>query len=120
MWDGELSAGDIAARFEVTWPAVSQNLRVLRDAGLVTERREANRRYYRADRAAFGSLRAVLEEMWSQDLDRLRRVVGGESGRGVRGEAAPRAERADQAASLPRRKRAADRRFADESGMEDG
>ena len=79
MWDRELSAGDIAARFDVTWPAVSQNLRVLRAAGLVTERKEANRRFYRADRAALGSFRTALEEMWSQDLDRLRRVVG-ESG----------------------------------------
>jgi DNA-binding transcriptional ArsR family regulator len=120
VWDRELSAGDIAARFDVTWPAVSQNLRVLRAAGLVTERKEANRRFYRADRASLGSFRAVLEEMWSQDLDRLRRVVGG-----VRGEAAPRRPGlapgpADQAASLPRRKRAADRRFADESGNEEG
>jgi DNA-binding transcriptional ArsR family regulator len=75
VWDRELTAGDIAARFEVTWPAVSQNLRVLRDAGLLTERREANRRFYRADRAALGSFRAALEEMWSRDLHRLRRVV---------------------------------------------
>jgi DNA-binding transcriptional ArsR family regulator len=75
VWDQELAAGDIAARFDVTWPAVSQNLRVLRAAGLVTERKEANRRFYRADRAALGSFRAALEEMWSGDLDRLRRVV---------------------------------------------
>ena len=75
VWDQELAAGDLAARFDVTWPAVSQNLRVLRAAGLVTERKEANRRFYRADRAALGSFRAALEEMWSGDLDRLRRVV---------------------------------------------
>ncbi len=75
VWDRELPAGDIAARFDVTWPAISQNLAVLRKAGLVVERRDANRRLYRADRAALGSLRAVLEEMWSQDLDRLRHVV---------------------------------------------
>jgi DNA-binding transcriptional ArsR family regulator len=75
VWDRELPAGDIAARFDVTWPAISQNLAVLRKAGLVVERRDANRRFYRADRAALGSLQAVLEEMWSQDLDRLRHVV---------------------------------------------
>lgn len=80
VWDRELAAGDIAARFEVTWPAVSQNLRILRDAGLVIERREANRRLYRADPSALGSFRAALEEMWSRDLDRLRRVVADESG----------------------------------------
>ncbi len=75
MWDRELSAGDIASRFEVSWPATSQNLAVLRKAGLVTERREANRRYYRADPQALGSLQAALEEMWTQDLERLRAVV---------------------------------------------
>ncbi len=76
VWERELSAGDIAARFDVSWPAISQNLRVLRTAGLVTERREANRRFYKADRAALGTLRAAVEEMWAQDLERLRRVVG--------------------------------------------
>ncbi len=75
VWESELSAGDIASRFDVSWPAVSQNLAVLRKAGLVTERREANRRYYRADPAALGSLRSVLQEMWAQDLSRLQRAV---------------------------------------------
>jgi DNA-binding transcriptional ArsR family regulator len=75
VWDRERAAGDIAAQFEVSWPAISQNLAVLRRAGLVTERREANRRLYRADPQALGSLRSVLEEMWTQDLDRLRRAV---------------------------------------------
>jgi DNA-binding transcriptional ArsR family regulator len=77
VWDRELAAGDIAAQFDVSWPAISQNLQVLRKAGLVTERHEANHRFYRADQAALGSLRAVLEEMWSADLDRLRRAVEG-------------------------------------------
>ena len=75
VWDRELPAGDIAARFDVSWPAISQNLGVLRKAGLVTERRDANRRYYRADREALGSLATVLEEMWSRDLSRLRDAV---------------------------------------------
>jgi len=75
VWERELSAGDIAARFEVSWPAISQNIAVLRKARLVTERREANRRFYRADQQALGSLRAALQEMWAQDLDRLRSVV---------------------------------------------
>jgi DNA-binding transcriptional ArsR family regulator len=75
VWDQERSAGDIAARFDVSWPAVSQNLGVLRKAGLVIERRQANRRFYRADQAALGPLRTVIEEMWAQDLARLQRVV---------------------------------------------
>ena len=77
VWEHELSAGDIAARFDVSWPAISQNLAVLRKAGLVSERREANRRFYLADPQALGSLRTVLQEMWVQDLDRLRQVMEG-------------------------------------------
>jgi DNA-binding transcriptional ArsR family regulator len=76
VWDRERSAGDIAEQFDVSWPAISQNIAVLRKAGLVTERRQANRRFYRADQQALGSLRPVLQEMWAADLDRLRTVVG--------------------------------------------
>ena len=75
VWERELSAGDIAQQFDVSWPAISQNIAVLRKAGLVTERREANRRFYRADQQALGSLRAAVQEMWTLDLDRLRNVV---------------------------------------------
>jgi DNA-binding transcriptional ArsR family regulator len=79
VWDAELSAGDIAARFDVSWPAVSQNLKVLRTAGLVRERREGTKRFYRADPGALGPLQAVLREMWETDLDELERAI--ESGR---------------------------------------
>ena len=79
VWEQELSAGEIAARFDVSWPAISQNLGVLRKAGLVTERREATRRYYRADREAAGPLASVLEQMWSHDLATLQRVIEDEA-----------------------------------------
>jgi len=46
--DRELTAGQIASHFEVSRPAVSQHLRILKDSGLVTERRQGTRRYYRA------------------------------------------------------------------------
>jgi len=75
VWDRELSAGQIAARFDVSWPAVSQNLNVLRRAGLLSERREGARRLYRTDREALGPLEVVLRDMWEQDLDRLKDVV---------------------------------------------
>jgi DNA-binding transcriptional ArsR family regulator len=75
VWEHELSAGDIAQQFDVSWPAISQNIAVLRKAGLVTERRQATRRFYRADQQALGSLRTALEEMWAHDLDRLRTAV---------------------------------------------
>jgi DNA-binding transcriptional ArsR family regulator len=75
VWQQELSAGEIAAHFDVSWPAISQSLGLLRRSGLVTERREATRRLYRADREAAGSLALVLEEMWSRDLARLQQAV---------------------------------------------
>jgi DNA-binding transcriptional ArsR family regulator len=79
VWDRELTAGEIASHFDVSWPAVSQNLGVLRSAGLIVERKEATRRYYLADKAAAGSLALVLEEMWSRDLDRLRQAIEDDS-----------------------------------------
>ena len=75
VWDRELSAGQIAARFDVSWPAVSQNLNVLRRAGLLSERRDGARRLYRADREALGPLEVVLRDMWEQDLDRLKDAI---------------------------------------------
>lgn len=71
VWDRELSAGDIAGRFDVSFPAVSQHLGVLRDAGFVSVRRKGRGRLYRADRKALGPLRPMLEKMWGASLDRL-------------------------------------------------
>ncbi|MGW7370051.1 ArsR/SmtB family transcription factor [Streptomyces sp. NPDC054841] len=75
IWDDELSAGDIAAGFEVTFGAVSQHLKVLRDAGLVTLRKDGTKRYYRADREALGPLADYLQAMWSTKLDTLARLA---------------------------------------------
>jgi DNA-binding transcriptional ArsR family regulator len=71
VWEGERSAGQIAATFDVSWPAISQNLRVLREAGLVTERRAGTSRLYRADRTALEPLEVYLRQMWTRDIDRL-------------------------------------------------
>jgi DNA-binding transcriptional ArsR family regulator len=71
VWDRELPAGAIAARFDVSFAAVSQHLGVLRDAGFVSVRRDGRLRFYRADLRALGPLRATLEEMWATSLDRL-------------------------------------------------
>lgn len=81
VWDRELAAGEIAARTDVTFGAVSQHLGVLREAGFVRLRREGNRRYYRADRDRLGPYREVLEAMWGDSLDRLTRAV--EDGEGA-------------------------------------
>jgi DNA-binding transcriptional ArsR family regulator len=69
----ELAAGAIAGHFpDISRPAVSQHLRVLRDAGLLDERREGTRRLYRARPEGFAALRSFLEEFWDDRLDALR------------------------------------------------
>jgi DNA-binding transcriptional ArsR family regulator len=73
VWDAELSSREIASHFDVTWQAVSHNLRILREAGLISERRAGTRRLYRAERERLAPLEAVLEDMWRQDLERLER-----------------------------------------------
>jgi DNA-binding transcriptional ArsR family regulator len=73
--DGELSAGEIAAHFEVTRPAVSQHLNVLKEAGLVSERRNGTRRLYRARPEGLAELKDFLEEFWDVRLDALKREV---------------------------------------------
>lgn len=71
--DGELNAGEIAAHFDVTRPAVSQHLNVLKEAGLVSERRNGTRRLYRARPEGLVELRAFLEEYWEPRLEALKR-----------------------------------------------
>jgi len=78
VWDRELSAGQIAARFEVSWSAVSQHLRVLKEAGFVVERRQGTSRFYHADKAALGSLRAAVEDHWRRGLDRVKDLAEAE------------------------------------------
>jgi DNA-binding transcriptional ArsR family regulator len=73
--DEELPAGEIASQFEVTRPAISQHLRVLRGAGLVSERRDGTRRLYRARPEALAELRSFLEEFWDTSLERLKAEV---------------------------------------------
>jgi DNA-binding transcriptional ArsR family regulator len=70
--EDELSAGEIAAHFDVTRPAISQHLTVLKEAGLVSERRDGTRRLYKALPEALGELRAVLEAYWDTALDSLK------------------------------------------------
>jgi DNA-binding transcriptional ArsR family regulator len=71
--DGELSAGEIAAHFDVTRPAVSQHLTVLKEAGLVDERRNGTRRLYRARPEGLADLKEFLEEFWDERLGALKR-----------------------------------------------
>ncbi len=88
--DRELTSGAIASHFDVTGPAVSQHLAVLREAGLVTERREGTKRIYRARPEGLAGLRAFLEEFWDERLDALRVAAEAEE-RGRRGDGHARA-----------------------------
>ena len=71
--ESELSSGEIAAHFDVTRPAVSQHLNVLKEAGLVSERRNGTRRLYRARPEGLAELREFLERFWDVRLDALKR-----------------------------------------------
>src|SRR5258707_8921382 len=72
VWHEERSVGDIASHFAVTRPAISQRLRVLEDAGLVTLRRDGRRSIYRARRPALQELRAYLAGFWDAELAGLK------------------------------------------------
>jgi DNA-binding transcriptional ArsR family regulator len=69
----ELSAGEIASHFEVTRPAISQHLGVLKEAGLVNERRNGTQRLYRARPQGLAELRAFLDGFWDEKLEALQR-----------------------------------------------
>jgi DNA-binding transcriptional ArsR family regulator len=68
----ERSAGEIASNFDITRPAISQHLGVLKGAGLVSERRDGTRRLYRARQDEMRKLRDFLDDYWTSGLERLR------------------------------------------------
>lgn len=67
----ELASGEIARHFDVSRPAISQHLQVLKEAGLVTERRLGTRRLYQARPEGLRELRAFIEAFWDDALSRL-------------------------------------------------
>lgn len=67
----ELTAGEIASHFEVTRPAISQHLGVLKEAGLVDERRNGTQRLYRARPQGLAELKAFLDRFWDERLEAL-------------------------------------------------
>ncbi len=72
---GPLAVVQIAAALPVTRPAVSQHLKVLKRAGLVSDRAEGTRRLYRIDRAGLAAVRAYFERFWDEPLDAFRRTA---------------------------------------------
>ena len=77
---GPLAVGEIAARLPVSRPAVSQHLRVLKEAGLVTERQNGTRRLYRVDPNGLAGLRAYLEGFWEEALAAFKAAAENEEG----------------------------------------
>ena len=71
----EMSAGDVAARFDVTQPAISQHLKALKTAGLVKDRRDGARRLYSVRAEGLGDLHDFLAEVLPGRLERLKQVV---------------------------------------------
>ena len=88
--DKELAAGEIAARFDVTRPAISQHLTVLKEAGLLSERREGTRRLYRARPEGLAELRSFLDGFWEEGLERLKLAAEQEQRKGRVARAAKR------------------------------
>jgi DNA-binding transcriptional ArsR family regulator len=77
---GPLAVGEIASRLPVSRPAVSQHLRVLKEAGLVTERQNGTRRLYRVDPDGLAGLRAYLEGFWEEALAAFKAAAEDEEG----------------------------------------
>ena len=73
VWDAERPSGEIASHFDVSHAAISQHLGVLREAGLVSERRDGRRRLYRARPEGIEQLREFLGMYWEEGLERLKR-----------------------------------------------
>jgi DNA-binding transcriptional ArsR family regulator len=73
--DRPRAVGELARELPVTRPAVSQHLKVLKDAGLVIDRRAGNRRIYQLDPAGVGALRACLDQFWNRSLAAFKAAV---------------------------------------------
>jgi DNA-binding transcriptional ArsR family regulator len=82
VWEQELSAGEIASQFEVTRPAISQHLGVLKEAGLVDERRNGTQRLYRARPQGLAELKSYLDGFWGERLGALQRDAEREERKG--------------------------------------
>lgn len=77
---GPSAVGRLATGMPVSRPAVSQHLRVLKEAGLVTEEHEGTRRIYRIDPRGLGQLRAWLDQFWESALDAFKAEVEKDEG----------------------------------------
>jgi DNA-binding transcriptional ArsR family regulator len=75
LLDGPKPVGELARGFPISRPAISQHLRVLKDAKLVVDRAEGTRRMYEIDPAGFETLRAYLDQFWTHALAAFKKKV---------------------------------------------
>jgi DNA-binding transcriptional ArsR family regulator len=78
-WGVEVSAGHLAAGFSLSRPAVSQHLRVLREAGLVTVRKDGTRRLYTAHPSALAEVVGYFDDLWDRRLPALKAAAEAEA-----------------------------------------
>lgn len=76
-----MAVGELAARLPVSRPAVSQHLKLLREAGLVVERRDGTRRLYSVNPAGVDPLRTYLDRIWGEALDSFKEIADDRAGR---------------------------------------
>jgi DNA-binding transcriptional ArsR family regulator len=84
---GERSAGDVASRFSVTQPAISQHLKVLKEAGLVSDRRDGARRLYSVRPEGLAQLQSFLADVMPAALERLKEAAEEDERRADAGDA---------------------------------
>lgn len=82
LQDGPKAVGQIARHLPVSRPAVSQHLKVLKEAGLVDDRSEGTRRIYHIDPKGLGAIRAWLDQFWTAALDAFAAEVESSSRQG--------------------------------------
>jgi DNA-binding transcriptional ArsR family regulator len=75
LLDGPVSVGELAEKFPMSRPAISQHLKILKDAELVLDRAEGNRRLYQINSEGFDSLRDYFDQFWTQALDAFKKKV---------------------------------------------
>ena len=79
LWQRERAAGEVAAHFDISRPAISKHLRILKEAGLLEERRAGTQRLYRARPERLADARRFLESFWDEGLAAIKRSAEGDT-----------------------------------------
>ena len=79
LWQRERAAGEVAAHFDISRPAISKHLRILKQAGLLEERRAGTQRLYRARPERLADARRFLESFWDEGLAAIKRSAEGDA-----------------------------------------